>query len=378
LISSRERCIRSILLEDPDRVPLTLRARPELHERLRRALGIQDEAEEGLLRTCRALGVDTIAVGLGLKGGYLPEDAELKEGPYGAAYTVGYRDRFEIRRDIWGVESIWASDHTYTYTFISHPLRTTNLEQYVWPEIDEESIGHVRKMRRRHEDLFLQGGVTHMWEIAWQLTGFAEIMRMMFTEPSKVERILDGLHKLRMEEASILCDEGADVITDGDDVGMQKGMMMSPEMWRRFLKPRYAELINLCHRKGAFFFFHSDGWIEPIIPDLIEIGVDILNPVQPECMNPAKLKELYGDKLCFDGTIGVQSTLPFGSPEDVAREVKERISTLGPTGLILGPTHAMQPDVPIENILTLYRTALRYGRNAKPRSSERRRMSKPG
>jgi len=82
-----------------------------------------------------------------------------------------------------------------------------------------------------------------------------------------------------MGQARILCDAGVDVIADGDDVGMQKGMMMSPQMWRRFLKPRYAELARLCHRKGAFFF-HSDGWIEPIIPDLIEIGVDILNPVK--------------------------------------------------------------------------------------------------
>jgi len=82
-------------------------------------------------------------------------------------------------------------------------------------------------------------------------------------------------------------------------------------------------------------------------------------------MDPVKLKRLYGDKLCFDGTIGVQSTLPFGTPEDVAREVKQRITELGPTGLILGPTHAMQPDVPVENILALYETALRYGWNTR-------------
>jgi len=365
LISSRERCIRSILLEEPDRIPLSLRVRPELYERLRKALGIEEKAEEGRIKICKKLGIDTIGAGLRLKGGYLPRDAEWKEGPYGTAYTVGYKDGFEVRKDIWGIESIWAPDHTYTYTFIKHPLQTISLDEYVWPEIDEASIDSVIKMRRKYEDYCLQGGVTHMWEIAWQLTGFAEIIRMMFTKPDEVDKILEGLHKLRMKEAFLLCEAGVDVISDGDDVGMQKGMMMSPEMWRRFLKPKYAELIKLCHKKGAFFHFHSDGWIEPIIPDLIEIRVDILNPVQPECMNPVKLKELYGDRLCFDGTIGVQSTLPFGSPEDVAQEIKDRVSTLGPTGLILGPTHAMQPDVPIENILTMYKAALKYGRNAK-------------
>jgi len=365
LISPRERCIRSILLEDPDRIPLTLRVRPELYERLKKALGIEEKAEEGQIKICKILGVDIISSGLKLKGGYLPEDVELKEGPYGSAYTVGFKDNFEVRRSIWGVESIWAPDHTYTYTFVTHPLKTISLDDYIWPEVDETSIDSVIKIRKKYEDYCLQGGVTHMWEIAWQLTGFAEIIRMMFTNPDKANRVLEGLHKIRMKEASLLCEAGVDVIVDGDDVGMQKGMMMSPQMWRRFLKPKYAELINLCHKKGVFFFFHSDGWIEPIIPDLIEIGVDILNPVQPECMDPVKLKELYGDKICFDGTIGVQSTLPFGKPEDVAREIKERISTLGPTGLILGPTHAMQPDVPIENVLTMYRTALKYGQNAK-------------
>jgi len=365
LISSRERCIRSILLEDPDRIPLTLRVRPEVYEKLRRALGVEDKTEEGRIKIYRSLGVDIIGVGLRLKGGYLPENVEQKEGPYGTAYTIGHKGAFEIRRDIWGVESIWAPGHTYTYTFIKHPLQTISSDDYIWPEIDVESLDPIKEMRRKYEDFCLHGGVTHLWEIAWQLTGFPEMIRKMFVKPGEVERILDGLHKLRMEEASLLCEAGVDVIVDGDDVGMQRGMMLSPQMWRRFLKPRYAELIDLCHRNGAFFFFHSDGWIEPIIPDLIEIGVDILNPVQPECMDPAKLKELYGDKLCFDGTIGVQSTLPFGSPEDVAREVKERISTLGPTGLILGPTHAMQPDVPVENILTMYKTALKYGWNTR-------------
>jgi uroporphyrinogen decarboxylase len=111
--------------------------------------------------------------------------------------------------------------------------------------------------------------------------------------------------------------------------------------------------------------FHSDGWIEPIIPDLIEVGVDLLNPVQPECMDPYRLKEAYGDRLSFHGTVSVQTTLPFASPAEVERLVKERIERMGPTGFILAPTHAIQPGTPIENVLTMYRAALKYGKVAR-------------
>jgi len=365
VLTSRERCIRSILHEEPDRITLSLHIRPEPYERLKQVLGVNEKGEEGHIRICEHLGVDIVGCGLALKGGYVPEDVELKEGPYGPAYTIGFKDGFEVRKDIWGIDSIWASDHTYTYTYVAHPLKAVDLDAYRWPEVDDARIDSVRASRKRYWNYCLEGGVTHFWEIAWQLTGFSEIIKMMFTKPDLVDCILLELHRLRMKEASLLCEAGVDVVYDGDDVGMQKGMMMSPEMWRRFLKPKYAELTNLCHKWGVFFKFHSDGWIEPIIPDLVEIGVDILNPVQPECMNPLELKEMYGEKLCFDGTIGVQSVLPFGDPAAVAQEVKDRISALGPTGLILGPTHSMQPDVPIENILIMYKTALRYRWNTR-------------
>jgi uroporphyrinogen-III decarboxylase len=313
----------------------------------------------------RCLGIDIIGVHIGVRGGYLPNGVEVKEGPYGPAYTIGEYMGFEVRRDIWGVESIWHPGRTYTYTYYRHPLQFIELEDYRWPEVDLDDFDRVARIRRIYEDYCLYGSVEHMWEIAWQLTGFEEAMRMMYTEIDYLERILDGLQRLRLEQAKLLCEAGVDVIYDGDDVGMQRGMMISPNMWRRLLKIRYKELIDLCHRYGVFFNFHSDGWIETIIPDLIEIGVDILNPIQPECMDPVKLKQLYGDRICFEGTIGVQSVLPFGSCEDVAREVLKRIIDLGPTGLILGPTHSIQPDTPMDNILTLYKTALRYGWNTR-------------
>ncbi|MBO3802533.1 MAG: hypothetical protein JTT11_01450 [Candidatus Brockarchaeota archaeon] len=364
MLTSRERCIRSILLEEPDRIPLALNIRPEPYKLLSESLGTQD-----YMQVCRKLGVDVVSTGIGLVGGYIPKGVELKEGPYSAAYTVGERQGFEVRRDVWGVESVWAPDHTYTYTYHRHPLQHIPLEEYVWPEVDARGFDEAEKTCRLYKDYCVFGGVTEMWEIAWQLAGFTEMIRMLYADPARADRIIGGIERIRLEQLKLLCDAGVDVICDGDDVGMQRSMMMPPSLWRRFLMPRYAEQARLCHKRGAFFFFHSDGWIEPIIPDLIGIGVDILNPIQPECMDPVELKMAYGDKVCFHGTMGVQSTLPFGTPDDVAKEVLDRVSNLGPTGLILGPTHAMQPDVSVENILALYGTAMKYGWNARKRGT---------
>jgi len=356
-LSPRERCLRAVEHEEVDKIPTVFRARPEVVTRLEHALNVK-----GFDRVCEALGVDVrFAPGIALKGGYLPGDVKLKEGPYAPAYTVRIEDGYEIRRDLWGVESKWAPGHTFTYAYVSHPLQHIDLEEYRWPEVDEESWDAVARYRQRHEDYFVYSGVIHLFEIAWQLTGFNEFIVMMRRSPSTVNKILDKLDEIRFKQAKLLLEAGVDVIYDGDDVGAQNTMLISPQLWRKFLKPRYAHLARLVKRGGAKFFFHSDGWIEPIIPDLVEIGVDILNPVQPEAMDPARLKKAYGDALCFEGTISIQRTLPFRTPEEVEREVKERIETLGPTGLILGPTHAIQPDTPIENILALYRAVRKYG-----------------
>lgn len=356
MLSSKERCLRAINLEEPDRIPLILRIRPEPFEALKRHLGVSHHDE-----VCKALGIDVRGVGVGLKGGYEVEGAVAKDG----GWPVGTRDRREVRRDRFGFETIWAPDHTYTYTFIYHPLQHMSLDEYVWPEVDETYVPAAEKRRREYENYCVYGGVSHMFEVAWKLTGFDEFMVAMYRNSALVNKILDKLNEIRTKQAVLLAEIGVDVVVDGDDVGTQNSMIVSPVLWRKYLKPRYAKMIRELKKRGAYAHFHSDGWIEPIIPDLIEIGVDILNPVQPEAMDPAKIKELYGERVCFDGTISIQRTMPFGTPEDVAREVKERIRTLGPTGLILGPSHSMQPDVSIENILTLYDTASRYGKNQK-------------
>jgi hypothetical protein len=155
-----------------------------------------------------------------------------------------------------------------------------------------------------------------------------------------------------MAAAKKLVEMGVDMIWVGDDIGAQNSMLISPKHWRRFLKPRMANFIAELKaiNPQVKVAYHSDGNIFPIIPELIEIGLDVLNPVQPACMDPARLKQEFGDRLCFWGSIDEQHTLPFGTPEDVMAEVTNRLRTIGRGGgLILGPTHHVQLDTPMEN-----------------------------
>jgi uroporphyrinogen-III decarboxylase len=145
----------------------------------------------------------------------------------------------------------------------------------------------------------------------------------------------------------------------GDDVGAQSGMLISPRHWRMFLKPRLANFIAELKSLNpqVKVAYHSDGNILPIIPELIEIGLDVLNPVQPACMDPDGLKQAFGDRLCFWGSIDEQHTLPFGSAEEVRAEVLKRLATIGKGGgLILGPTHHVQLDTPMENFWAMVNT----------------------
>jgi len=144
-------------------------------------------------------------------------------------------------------------------------------------------------------------------------------------------------------------------------VGTQSAMMISPQCWQRFFKPRMATFISEIKalRPQLKVAYHSDGMISPIIPELIEIGVDVLNPIQPACMDPAQIKRQFGDKLCFWGSIDEQHTLPFGTPADVQQEILKRLNTIGKSGgLILAPTHHVQLDTPLENFWAMHKAII--------------------
>jgi len=155
-----------------------------------------------------------------------------------------------------------------------------------------------------------------------------------------------------------------DILWIGDDYGTQSGLLMSPEKWRKLFFPKLKDMCDLGHKYAAKIMLHSCGSTRLLWPDLIEAGVDIYDTVQPEAanMDPAELKRDFGDRICFHGSISTQRTLPFGTTQQVAAEVRLRVETVGRNGgLIVAPAHNIQPDTPLENILALYKELRCYG-----------------
>jgi uroporphyrinogen decarboxylase len=161
-----------------------------------------------------------------------------------------------------------------------------------------------------------------------------------------------------------LIEKGADLLWLADDLGGEHQLLMSPEIFREMIKPNMGYMIDALKKnnRNIKIAFHSDGYIEPIIDDFLEVGVDLLNPIQPESMDPASIKKRYGKRVGLWGTVSTQQTLPFGNPQDVEDEVRQRIETCGPGGgFLLAPTHNIQLDVPFENIEAFYKAVKMYG-----------------
>lgn len=261
----------------------------------------------------------------------------------------------------------------YHFNKFVFPMRNfkdpKEVEEYPWPPEPPYGDAYYQALRKSAEDIkamdliaVSSGG--SIFETAWYLRGLDNLLADFVLNEDLASALLDKVTERCIASARAAGIAGADLLTTGDDVGMQNRMMMSPEEWRKWIKPRFAKVISAAreHKPDIHVKYHSDGYIEPIIPDLIEIGVTILNPVQPECMDPVKLKKQYGDRLTFDGTIGIQRTMPFGTPEEVAQAVKYMIETVGKGGgLIIAPTHVLEPEVPIENIKAFLEAVDHYG-----------------
>ncbi len=267
--------------------------------------------------------------------------------------------------DKWGVlrrvtaYSTPFGDGTYN-ELVGHPLADiSKLPSYQMPDPDLPGLytGVDGLLRDYSDEYWIVGvAVTTMYETAWALRGFEQ----MFLDFVLNHDIIDELFNLTMNYhltiARKLVRKGVDMIWIGDDVGGQNSMLISPETWRRFFKEKMAyfisELKSINH--DIKIAYHSDGYILPIIPELAEIGIDILNPVQPGSMDPVEVKKVAGEKLCLWGAIDEQKTLPFGNPESVRAEIAHRIRTVGRKGgLILSPTHNIQLDTPLENYFAM-------------------------
>jgi uroporphyrinogen decarboxylase len=244
-------------------------------------------------------------------------------------------------------------------TRMYHPMKNfTSVEEfqaYPYPELREDSIQEMTPVVNKFHDcgLAVLGRPGSIWEDAWYMRSMEELMVDMMTGDEKAVYHLDRTTELARNRVVALAAAGVDFIHLGDDVGMQHSIMMSEELYREWIKPRLSKVIRAGKdvKPDLLFSYHSCGYVEPFIPDLIEIGVDVLNPIQPECMSFEKIHAEYGDVLSFWGTIGTQTTMPFGKPEDVRCETLRNLKIAGDKGgLLCTPTHLVEPEVPWANI----------------------------
>jgi uroporphyrinogen decarboxylase len=353
----RERVLMSLDHEQPDRCPLQLSFTPEFAARLRKSVNITSESHHNphgggnTYELERTLGEDMLLTSVGWANSYYANEV----------FNPG-RDTYT---DSWGIT--WRNSSYSTrfgegfYTeIIGHPLADdAAISRYRAPDPQKpELYGEAQWVLDTFKGEYWIVGVTvtTIFETAWALRGYEQILMDFVTEPDLAYAILDIPFQYHLQAAERLVRMGVDMIWIGDDIGTQHAMLMSPETWRRFLKPRMARFISTIKaiNPALKVAYHSDGCIYPVIPELIEVGVDVLNPVQPRSMDPALLKKTYGRNLCFWGSIDEQHTLPFGQPEDVRAEVADRLKTIGQGGgFIIGPTHHVQLDTPVENILAL-------------------------
>ena len=203
---------------------------------------------------------------------------------------------------------------------------------------------------------------------AMYVRGVARILEDMVLNPDIAEYIFSRIAEFYLEYARRTLEAGAggiDIFFTGDDFGQQNGTLISPESWRQSLRAGFRALIELGHRYGCKVAHHTCGSVLPIIPDMIDCGLDILNPLQPDVrgMDYARINRLFGDRLCFHGAISIQRTMPFGTPDQIRDEVRDRFESLGPGGgLIFCTAHNIQADTSLENVEALFNAYRELGR----------------
>jgi uroporphyrinogen decarboxylase len=191
-----------------------------------------------------------------------------------------------------------------------------------------------------------------LFERAWSLRGFEQFMVDMAQDAAYASALLDRITEIQLVLIERFLALGVDGAYFGEEYGAQKGLLLSAATWRKLIKPRLARLFAPFRTAGLPVIMHSDGQIQPILGDLVEIGLTVLNPVQPEVLNHRALHREFGDRLAFYGGIATQTVLPYGEPAVVRRAISDAISDLAPqgTGLLLAPSHRMMADIPLANV----------------------------
>jgi len=350
----KDRILAAIRHETVDRIPTDYWATGEVTEKLCRHLGCGT-----VLEMYDRLGIDGIMhVAPPYIGPPLPE--------CGDSFSDGLQAwgmRFKRQEYEDGV--YWEQ----SYYPLAEAETIEDLDAYPWPKPEWFDYEELARQCAQYPDRAIEVGYCAIFYYHNMLRGLEQslmdpLLRPEFTH-HLLQKIADTFYEYhaRCFEAT----RGLVQITQvTDDFGSQSNLLISPQIFREFYKPHIQRAIDLAKSFDILVFHHDDGAIRPLIPELVDMGIDILNPIQWRCpgMDPAELKDSFGDRICFHGGVDNQTVMPFGTPEDVEAEVAYLLETLGRdgTGYILAPCHNIQPNTPVENILTLYRTANELGK----------------
>jgi len=249
---------------------------------------------------------------------------------------------------------------------ISNPLKEPTLKGYEFPDPEKVmELEGVTSFLETNNDKFLIGAIGFsLYERAWILRGIEPVLFDFLENPIFIEELFDRIIDFNLVITKRLCRFPVDAFHFGDDWGQQHGLIIDPEMWRSVFKKRLKKLYDAVHDAGVPVSIHSCGDITDIIPDLIEIGVNMITPLQAEALDFNFLKREYGKYLTFWGGVSTQRTMPYGTPDEVRTEIRKLKRILGKDGgYILAPSHELQGDVPLENMLAFIEEAKREGIN---------------
>lgn len=346
-MTPRERVLTAVGRERPDRTPADYKAEPEVNRAMMARLEV--DSYEDLLRR-------------------LEIDIRRLEPRYvGPEYRQFEGGVFE---DYWGIRSKHLkADHGSYDMHVETPLwsarSVADMEAHPWPTPDIFDYSVMREQCRRYEGHAVMYEGADLFTRPCILRNMENVMFDMVERPDMAHYLFDRFTTFYCEDitrALEATDGGFDVYCEWSDYGTQRALLMSIPMFREFLAPYLKRMIDHCHAAGLKFMAHSCGAIRPLIPDLIELGIDILDPIQvaAEGMDPAGLKRDFGGRLAFHGGVCTQRTLPFGTTDEVRAAVLDRVATLGRGGgYILASSHDLSADTPPDNVLAMYDPALR-------------------
>ena len=339
-MTPRERVLAALRHDQPDRVPRDFWAEPPTWNRLLTHTGLKDRRDL----------LDRLEVDVRHLDAPACPDREMDQGVlqnfWGERFVMYPTPWGPLRHDVKGA--------------LGQAQDFTDLEAFDWPQPDCIDRSSLAKQCQDLDQHALVYGFADVWQRPALLRGWEEFFVDLVERPDWVHFLCRKFTDFYLEDyarAAEITEGRIDLYLLISDLGTQKGPLISRRMFQDFVAPYLKEMIDKIHALGAKVLFHSCGSIAPLIPDLIALGVDILDPIQPvgPAMEPEGLKAAYGDQLCFHGGIDMQQLLPRGSREQVRTQVRRYSEVLGAKGgYILGPAHLFQPDVPPENVLAVY------------------------